>query len=363
MKALLVDDHSLVRHGLEMLLTMQLDFDEVQHAENSSQALEMLVAHPDTDLVLLDYRLGTDNGLDVLARIKARYPRLPVAMISGEQNVQPIVKSLGEGAAGFIPKNLTPRELAKAIATIVGGEIYVPCLQETRAAQQVESAVAEAQRRMSDVAEAARRVIRNRDLSERLENEDDSEIVSAFNSLLDEMQQDRSRLEALAFSDALTGLANRRLFLDRAELGMKYARRHRNLLALVYLDLDDFKRLNDTYGHEAGDRVLIELGRRLRANVREVDTVARLGGDEFTLVLLDVVAADGATQTIERLYRAIVEPVPITATDSWQPSVSIGAALSHGREELHALMNRADDLMYQVKNGGKDHFLLGSPPD
>lgn len=359
MKALLVDDHSLVRHGLDMLLTMRLNFDTVIHAENASQALDALQQQADFNLVLLDYQLGQDNGLDVLTQIKAQHPQLPVAIMSGLENAPSIVRSLGEGAAGFIPKSHTPTELASALEVILAGAIYVPQLPEAQAASQVEAAVNQAQARMAQLAELARRVVREKNYSGRLEADQGCEITSAFNSLLDELQRDRSQLEALAFSDPLTGLANRRLFIDRAQQALQQAQRHSKFMALVYLDLDDFKRLNDQYGHDQGDALLCTIGQRLSGVVRAVDTVARLGGDEFTVVLGDIQSRAELELIIQRMFTQLTQPAALLQPLSWQPSVSMGVAISNGEERLEALMRRADAVMYQVKAQGKNRYLLG----
>lgn len=358
MKALLIDDHSLVRDGIEILLTIRLGFDSVYHAENGAQALACLAQDSLVDLVLLDYKLGEESGLTVLAQIKALYPTLKVAMMSGEDQAQPIVQALGEGALGFIPKNLSSQDLAQAIQLVLDGQIFVPKLKDTKAVLQVDEAVTSAQRQIAQIAELARRVIRDKDFSQRIELGESSEVTSAFNSLLEELQQDRSRLQQLAFTDELTGLANRRLFLDRAEQGLRHAKRTKSLTGLLYLDLDSFKQLNDAQGHDAGDQVLKEVGARLKAGIREVDTAARLGGDEFTAVLLDISNEASAQDLVARVFNALIQPIALEGGATWSPEASIGVALTNGEATLQDVMNRADALMYRVKQGGKNQFII-----
>src|SRR5690554_3337810 len=95
-------------------------------------------------------------------------------------------------------------------------------------------------------------------------------------------------METLAFYDSLTGLANRRLFRDRLKVSIAKALRDKTSVALMFIDMDQFKRVNDTLGHDAGDLLLIEVARRLQLNMRETDTVSRVGGDEFTVLLTDI---------------------------------------------------------------------------
>src|SRR5205823_1838861 len=136
--------------------------------------------------------------------------------------------------------------------------------------------------------------------------------------------------EAAALHDELTGLPNRRLFEDRVELALERARREGNAAALVLLDLDRFKEVNDTLGHAAGDGLLSEVGARLTAAIRGVDTVARLGGDEFALVMSDVDLGD-VRDTATRVNETLHAPF-ITEGLSMSVAASIGIALypEHG---------------------------------
>lgn len=355
MKALVIDDHSLFCDGMEMLLTTRLSFDHVFIADNADEAMEMLENNTDIKLVLLDYKLGEDHGIDVLARIKANFPSTVVAVVSGFENPKYVTQCLGEGAAGYIPKTLKPGELADAITKVMQGHVYVPPVVR----KDVENTMNQAQqKRDMEIAEATRKIIRQKDFSQRLPNTEDSEVVSAFNSLLAELEKDRSNLIDLAFKDVLTGVANRRLFLDRAESALKQSARSGTLLALAYLDLDSFKQLNDTHGHDAGDFLLIEVANRLLANVREVDTVARLGGDEFTIVFQSVSSGEVVREIAERIFKALQKPVQLPNGNSWSPSVSIGIVLSRGDERLATLLKRADKVLYDIKHSGKNQYCV-----
>lgn len=168
------------------------------------------------------------------------------------------------------------------------------------------------------------------------------------------------QLEHIAHYDALTNLPNRVLLADRLKQAMSQAHRRGQRLAVVFLDLDGFKTVNDTHGHEAGDYLLIELAGRMRAALREGDTLARIGGDEFVAVLVDLVDATGSMPVLNRLLAAASEPVQLK-TATVQVSASLGVTLYPQDEELDAdqLQRQADQAMYQAKLAGKNcyHFF------
>jgi len=154
----------------------------------------------------------------------------------------------------------------------------------------------------------------------------------------------------LARTDGLTGLYGRRAFEETLRHDLALAQRRQSALTLAYLDLDDFKALNDTHGHAQGDRVLRVVGRVLKVSIRETDTAARLGGDEFALVLPDT-DSHGAQQVISKLARDLDEALEAA---TWRVTCSIGVVTfrASARSPEQALAT-ADELMYQVKHKGK----------
>ncbi|WP_183631261.1 ABC transporter substrate-binding protein [Niveibacterium umoris] len=163
-----------------------------------------------------------------------------------------------------------------------------------------------------------------------------------------------SRLQLMAHADPLTGLANRSLFYDRVERALSLAQRHTGHVALIYIDLDDFKRVNDTQGHEAGDIVLRTIAMRLRRLVRESDTVARIGGDEFVILLQEVGDREAAMAVANKAEEAICLPIEVRPAQFAHVGGSIGVSLSpqHGTDS-EALLRSADAAMYRIKHGGK----------
>jgi diguanylate cyclase (GGDEF)-like protein len=165
----------------------------------------------------------------------------------------------------------------------------------------------------------------------------------------------------LAFVDTLTQLPNRRFLLDRLRQGLANARRHGRHGALLFIDIDHFKRVNDTYGHEAGDQLLCEIAARLRQTVREGDTVARLGGDEFVVMLEDLgdiatEAGDRATLIAGNILSALNEPY-VFGEIRHHSTPSIGIACFDGSElRAEDLLRRADEAMYRAKAGGRNRL-------
>ncbi|WPC66392.1 diguanylate cyclase [Rhodoferax ferrireducens] len=169
-------------------------------------------------------------------------------------------------------------------------------------------------------------------------------------------------IRQLAFYDPLTGLPNRRLLQDRLHQAMSQARRERGRVALLFLDLDKFKPVNDAFGHQAGDELLQAVAQRLQACVRESDTVARLGGDEFVLLLPSIEAAQDAMAVAEKIHQAFGRPFALSAGRNATMSFSTGIAVypEHASDEK-ALMRHADEAMYQAKAAGRDRFVLFAP--
>jgi two-component system cell cycle response regulator len=165
-------------------------------------------------------------------------------------------------------------------------------------------------------------------------------------------------LESLALKDPLTGLANRRLLAERMALALDHARRNHCALAVVYLDLDGFKQVNNTLGHSAGDGLLKMVGARLVATVREEDTVARLGGDEFVLGLWHLSSAGDAATVASKAIEALSQPYDIEGhTVSVTASAGIGIYPLHG-EDADTLMRNADLALYETKRAGKNAYRV-----
>ncbi|NGZ87883.1 putative bifunctional diguanylate cyclase/phosphodiesterase [Duganella aceris] len=177
-----------------------------------------------------------------------------------------------------------------------------------------------------------------------------------------EAQRDtEARLEFIAHHDSLTGLPNRLQFQRQLEHGVAYARRHGSLLAVLFVDIDHFKDINDSLGHDAGDQVLAQFAQRLRLCVREVDTVARQGGDEFIVLLTELHDGQAAQQVADKIMTAIVAPFTVNGAPL-AVAASIGVAVyPDDDQDIEALVEKADLAMYAAKQRGKGASLRFLP--
>jgi diguanylate cyclase (GGDEF)-like protein len=195
-------------------------------------------------------------------------------------------------------------------------------------------------------------------------SEDVAQLVVGFNSMIGELrlrelakQKAEAKLQQMALIDELTGLPNRRLLFDRLTQGLARARRENHRMALLFIDLDGFKLVNDNLGHGVGDTLLFEVAKRLCARSRESDTVARIGGDEFSVILNHIQENDDANKVAESLLDALRQPFQIEGH-----SVRIGASIGisifpdHGDEGGY-LLQQADCAMYAAKNNGKNRVV------
>ena len=174
-----------------------------------------------------------------------------------------------------------------------------------------------------------------------------------------EVKLHEQQLERIAHFDALTQLPNRLLLTDRLELAIRQAERRKLKIAVLYIDLDGFKAVNDTYGHATGDRLLIELTKRMKEVLREGDTLGRLGGDEFVAVLIDLEDSNACLPVLRRLLQVASSKVSIEDL-LVQVSASIGASFYPQPDEVSAdqLLRQADQAMYQAKQSGKNRYHL-----
>lgn len=185
-------------------------------------------------------------------------------------------------------------------------------------------------------------------------------LTAALNRLLAKLASNHAELGRLAYHDTLTGLPNRKLLADRMQQALARAHRNSTQVAVLFLDLDGFKLINDTLGHEAGDEVLKEIARRLLMVVRHADTLARLGGDEFVLLMSDLAEpAENDVHTLaQKCIDAVAQPLHLRGTDH-RLSVSIGIAVGGGGGcSPDSLLAAADKAMYEAKQKGQGRAVM-----
>jgi len=180
-----------------------------------------------------------------------------------------------------------------------------------------------------------------------------------IDSLLADMEAKNTQLRQMAMYDHLTQLPNRTLFREVFTHEAAFARRHRHLMALLFVDLDRFKAINDTLGHAAGDRLLLVVSERLRAAVRGSDLVCRISGDEFLLLLRDAHSADMVQATVQRMLDSVSEALELQGGQQAQVTASVGVALfPQDGEDFDELVRHADMAMYQAKQDGRARYAF-----
>ncbi len=175
-----------------------------------------------------------------------------------------------------------------------------------------------------------------------------------------EIRRARDLLERRALYDNVSGLANRTLLMDRLERALESHEPRSAMVACLFLDIDHFKVVNDSLGHDAGDALLIELARRIQGAVRSVDTVARLGGDEFVVVVEDVMGPDAAMAVMHGIVEAIRQPFHVDGHEL-APTVSAGLAMAEPELSAESLVRNADMAMYVAKQAGRDRIEVFNP--
>ncbi len=327
-KVLIVDDvqanRALLRHTLP-----QGEVD-VLEASSGTEALACCGEH-DFALILLDVRMPGMDGFELAAQL-SRDPQTretPIIFVTAADGGELARdRSYEFGAVDYITKPVNEQVLASKL------RVFVELWRSKRQLHQLLGVLEERNRKLED------------------------EIV------------ERQRIETLvrhqAQHDALTSLPNRILFLDRLDTALERAARHHENFALLYIDIDGFKPVNDNHGHLVGDELLRQIGQRLSKGVRKTDTVARLGGDEFAVILEEVANDRAALQVGLKLCEMMAQVYLLDMPDgivSVRIGASIGVALfpDHGRQR-NDLINVADAAMYRAKRSGKNHALLAEAP-
>ena len=304
------------------------------------EALDLLETEA-FDLVLLDMMMPDIGGLEVLARIRAKYSPgvLPVIMVTAKSQSEDIVEALNRGANDYITK---PVDFSIALARVVTQ------LDRKRAEEKIQHMNEELFR--TNEALEGRVADRTKDL------------VQANQQLRREMEQreeSQAQIVHLAHHDALTGLGNRLLFHKELSDAVAHRQRHGGDLAVLFMDLDGFKAINDTLGHGTGDSVLKHLASRMQNVLRQGDKIGRLGGDEFAIIQL------GNEQQVTALAARLIELVKVPfSVDNHRLVIgaSIGIVVADGDYQDSTQLLRAADLaMYRAKADGRGRFRFFEP--
>jgi len=301
---LIIDDSGVAREMLRDVLERSGLFEELLESVNGHEALACLEER-DVDIILCDLKMPGMDGFQLLAELKKRQKlqEIPVIMLTGAEDRDQKIAGLERGASDYVTKPFDPGELIARV-----------------------------------------------------------KVQLKIKSLQDRLRESNRMLQQLSLTDPLTGLANRRFFVDALDKAFKRSLTDESFLSLAILDLDYFKLVNDTYGHQAGDEVLIQVANLLRQNLRPFDIVARYGGEEFAILL---------PQTDLRTALAITERLrfrvgKISFTEDLQDlaiSASIGLAslpLPDGGT-IEKFLRAADDALYQAKHNGRNRVVYHQP--
>lgn len=300
---------------------------EVVEADGGRAALELIAQQP-FDLVLLDITMPDLDGISVLKTIRESYPPsvLPVIMVTANAQSADTVAALTLGANDYVTK---PVDFPVALARV------------------------EAQVARKRAEEALR--LTNQQLEHRIDSRtaELSQLNEKLASEIVERRRSEARMEHMAHHDALTGLANRVLFQERLGRALSEAEISGGEVAVLCLDLDSFKEVNDTLGHPAGDKLLRSVAQRLLTAVRAEDTLARLGGDEFAIIQPGLSSPEATAALGQRVLELFRKPFELD-TDALRSGVSIGAALfPHDATTANDLLKAADIALYHAKTEGR----------
>ncbi|MEM7562531.1 MAG: EAL domain-containing protein [Pseudomonadota bacterium] len=304
-KILIVDDARANLLALQVLLKpVEIDVISSSNGEQALRTAEMHAEH--IALILLDVEMPGMDGFEVARQLKEneKTRSLPVIFITANQAEDHLELAYLAGAADYLQKPIRKTALISKVNVFLD-------LWSLRYGQQQE---------------------------------------------IDQRRKAEQRVEHLATHDPLTNLPNRRGLYDELKQMIYRSRRYHCTSAMIYVDLDGFKHVNDHYGHEAGDQLLIELSSAFKGIVRQTDSVARIGGDEFIVLITDIDAGTSLINKIESLLYEASQPIDFNG-HSISVSASIGIALypDHG-DNAQTLMHHADQAMYQAKNHGKNTF-------
>ena len=299
-KILLVEDDLFYEDYLSEIFAEETEISyELNHVVRIKDCVEHL-EQDNFDVILIDLNLPDCTGLDTIYEVESQASNTPIIVLTEQDDNELAAQALQSGAQDYLVKGQIDR------STLERSIRYA--------------------------------IERNR--------------------LLEQLEESKRLQRHLAYHDALTILPNRHLLHDRLQQALAQSKRSGKLAALLFLDLDGFKRINDTLGHGIGDLLLKSVAKRLKTTVRQVDTVARLGGDEFTVVLLEINHAQDAKDVAQKILKVISEPYKIEEHELFvTASVGISIYPDDG-SDIESLIRKADIAMYRAKGQGKNNYQV-----
>src|SRR6202521_2303332 len=339
-RLLIVDD---VEDNREILMRrFKLRGFDVVEAECGLTAIELIEKEP-FDLVLLDVMMPGINGIETLKRIRSRKSSttLPVIMVTAKAGSRDIVEALELGANDYVTK---PVDFPVALA-------------------RVNTQISRRQAEMQVVAVNEKLLKANDELEKRVA-ERTSKLIEANQRLkveIAEREESQARSQYLAYHDSLTGLGNRLLFKEQLEEALKDEATTAHPLAVLFLDLDGFKAVNDTLGHSVGDLLLKSVAAKLRDILPRTDRIARLGGDEFAILQMSVAQPASSIALAQKIIEIVGQSCCIESHDI-TVGASVGIAVAHpGEMNTESFLKSADLAMYSAKSDGRGTYRMFDP--
>ena len=298
---LIVDDSEAIRRRVEQILGAQSIFDTFIKASNGIEGFKLLLNNP-VDLILCDLMMPGIDGFKFLSlkQSKPEYTEVPVIMLTGEEDVRAKVRGLEAGASDYLTKPFHDEELVARVR-----------------------------------------------------------VHLKIKTLQDELREKNLKLEALTRTDELTGVNNRRFFMETLRAEYLRSERYRTPLVYAMVDIDHFKRINDTHGHLMGDRALVAVANVLQKAVRMQDVLGRYGGEEFAIIMPHT-DREGGELAVERCRKQIEQNIVQLDATELQVTASVGV-VCYPRDDvrrLEDLIALADAALYRAKDAGRNQVIV-----
>ncbi len=305
---LIIDDDKDTRKGLSKILGEKGY--KIETAGTGKEAIRK-AEERFFNLALLDIKLPDIKGTELLPALKKIHPHIDVIIVTGYASLENTVQALNGGASAYMTK---PIDLDELFATL------------------------------------------KKLLKKQQSNDKSMKMLQAVQRELNGNGHSEEKILHMATHDILTGLPNRILFDDQLVLELAHAKRNKKKLAIMLIDLDHFKNINDAMGHSSGDELLQQVGKRLTKSLRKTDTVARIGGDEFLLLLPDISKMNAVYKLVSKILESLRKPFFVDGHKIYI-TASIGISIfPKDGDDPQTLVKRADMAMYKVKENGRNNF-------